>query len=367
MRFFLFVGTVQLILFLGHWFYYRTLVHFLGLTSSPRLQVLRLVTAFLSVSFVPASFLAFRYSNIPVRVLYTSAATWIGVLYLLILASFLCWLFYGCSRLFHFRIDRHLLIGILTGIALLASLYGIINSCLTRITRVNVHVEGLPALWKGKTAVWVSDTHLGQVRNLGFARSIASLVESLNPDIVLLGGDLFDGVAAEPDLLLEPFSRLSPRYGTFFVAGNHEEFSESRLFVDAVRRSGIRVLQNEKVEIDGLQIVGVAYRDTRREDSFRTVLENISVDRKRPTILLRHAPFHLNVAEEHGISLQLSGHTHHGQVFLFRFITQQVYQGYDYGLKRHGHLIVYTSSGTGTWGPPMRLDTKPEIVAFTFE
>jgi hypothetical protein len=232
---------------------------------------------------------------------------------------------------------------------------------------VNVHVEGLPALWKGKTAVWVSDTHLGQVRNLGFARSIASLVESLNPDIVLLGGDLFDGVAAEPDLLLEPFSRLSPRYGTFFVAGNHEEFSESRLFVDAVRRSGIRVLQNEKVEIDGLQIVGVAYRDTRREDSFRTVLENISVDRKRPTILLRHAPFHLNVAEEHGISLQLSGHTHHGQVFLFRFITQQVYQGYDYGLKRHGHLIVYTSSGTGTWGPPMRLDTKPEIVAFTFE
>jgi predicted MPP superfamily phosphohydrolase len=367
MRFFVFVGTVQLILFLGHWVYYRTLVHFLGLTGSPRLHVLRFVTALLSVSFVPASFLAFRYSNILVRILYTSAATWVGVLYLLILASFLCWLFYGCSRLFHFHINRHLLVGILTGIALLASLYGVINSCFTRITRLNVHVEGLPAPWKGKTAVWVSDTHLGQVRNLAFARSIASLVQSLNPDIVLIGGDLFDGVAAEPDTLLEPFSRLSPRYGTFFVAGNHEEFSDSGLFVDAVRRSGIRVLQNEKVEIEGLQIVGVDYRDSRSEDSFRTILRKLSIDRKRPTILLKHAPFHLQVAEEHGISLQLSGHTHHGQVFLFRFITQRVYRGYDYGLKRHGRLIVNTSSGAGTWGPPMRLDTKPEIVAITFE
>ena len=237
---------------------------------------------------------------------------------------------------------------------------------MTRVTRLNVHIEGLPAVWKGKTAVWVSDTHLGHVRNLGFARSIASLVESLNPDIVLIGGDLFDGVAADPDLLLQPFSRLSPRYGTFFVTGNHEEFSDSRRFVDAIRRSGIRVLQNEKVEVDGLQIVGVDYRDSRSEDSFRTILRKISIGQTRPTILLKHAPFHLRVAEEHGISLQLSGHTHHGQVFLFRFITQRVYQGYDYGLKRFGHLTVYTSSGAGTWGPPMRLDTKPEIVAITF-
>jgi hypothetical protein len=205
------------------------------------------------------------------------------------------------------------------------------------------------------------------VRNLGFARKIASLIQGLNPDIVLIGGDLFDGVAADPDLLLEPFSRLTPRYGTLFVTGNHEEFSDSTRFLDALQRSGIRVLKNEKVEIEGLQIVGVDYRDSRSEDSFRAILRKISIDRTRPAILLKHAPFHLRVAEEHGISLQLSGHTHHGQVFLFRFITQRVYQGYDYGLKRLGRLIVYTSSGAGTWGPPMRLDTRPEIVAITFE
>jgi hypothetical protein len=92
----------------------------------------------------------------------------------------------------------------------------------------------------------------------------------------------------------------------------------------------------------------------------------MGIDRRKPSILLKHVPFHLKVAEEQGVSLQLSGHTHHGQVLLFRFITSRVYQGYDYGLKWSGDLLVYTSSGAGTWGPPMRLDTKPEIVVITF-
>jgi predicted MPP superfamily phosphohydrolase len=115
-----------------------------------------------------------------------------------------------------------------------------------------------------------------------------------------------------------------------------------------------------------LQIIGVDYRDTREEESFESILKKIGIDRKKPSILLKHAPFHLQAARDHGIVLQLSGHTHHGQVFLFRFITSRVYQGYDYGLKRFGDLLVYTSSGAGTWGPPVRVDTKPEIVVITF-
>ena len=85
------------------------------------------------------------------------------------------------------------------------------------------------------------------------------------------------------------------------------------------------------------------------------------------SILLKHPPFHLQVPKDQGISVQLSGHTHQGQVLLFRFITYRVYQGYDYGLRRFGDLLVYTSSSAGTWGPPMRLDTKPEIVAITVQ
>jgi hypothetical protein len=367
MRFVLFVGIVQSILFLGHWFLYRTLVRFFGLANPSVLLTMRLGMALLSVSLVATSFLAFRYSNLLVRCLYTGAASWLGIFYFLILAAILAWILYGLGKLFHFPLDRKILIEILIGMAFVASLYGFINAAMLRITRINVQLPGLSSSWKGKTAIWVSDTHLGQVRNLGFAEKISAMVKDLHPDIIFVGGDLYDGEAVDVDKVIEPFSRLSAPYGTYFITGNHEEFYDNTHYLQAVRRAGMRVLYNEKVELDGLQIIGVDYRDTRGEEPFRSILKKIGIDRQKPSILLKHAPLHLQAARDHGITLQLSGHTHQGQVFLFRFITSRVYQGYDYGLKRFGDLLVYTSSGAGTWGPPVRVDTKPEIVVLTFK
>jgi hypothetical protein len=366
MQFVLFVGIVQSILLFGHWFLYRTLVRFFGLANPSVLLTMRVGMALLSVSLVATSFLAFRYSNLLVRCLYTGAASWLGIFYFLILAAILAWILYGLAKLFHFPLDRKILIEILIGMAFVASLYGFINAAVIRITRINVQPPGLSSSWKGKTAVWVSDTHLGQVRNFGFAQKIAAMVQDLHPDIIFFGGDLYDGEAVDVDKVIEPFSRISAPYGTYFITGNHEEFYDNTKYLQAVRRAGMRVLYNEKVELDGLQIIGVDYRDTRREEPCKSILKKIGIDRQKPSILLKHAPFHLQAARDHGITLQLSGHTHHGQIFLFRFITSRIYQGYDYGLKRFGDLLVYTSSGAGTWGPPMRVDTKPEIVVITF-
>jgi predicted MPP superfamily phosphohydrolase len=367
MRFTLFISIVQSILFLGHWFLYKTLVRFFRVINPSRLVTLKIALSLLSVSLVLTSFLAFRYSNLAVRCLYTAAASWLGIFYLLILASILCRMFWGLAKLFHFPLNPRILIEILIGIALLASLYGFINAGVIRITRLGLELPNLPSQWKGKTAVWVSDTHLGPVRNEGFAKHIAAKIKKLHPDIVFIGGDLYDGEAVDVDKVIEPFSRIPASYGTYFITGNHEEFSDNTRYLQAVRRAGIRVLYNEKVELDGLQIIGVDYRDSTSEERFRTILQKMNVDRRKPSILLEHAPRNLRVAEEEGISLQLSGHTHRGQVFLFHFITSRVYQGYDYGLKWFGNLLVYTSSGAGTWGPPMRVDTKPEIVAITFK
>jgi predicted MPP superfamily phosphohydrolase len=366
MRFVLFISIVQSILFLGHWFLYRTLVRFFGVAAPAKVLTLKAALGLLSVSLVLTSFLAFRYYNLLVRCLYTTAASWLGILYLLILASALCWIFYGLAKLVHLPLDQKILIEILIGIALVASLYGFINAGTIRITRISIPLPHLPDHWRGKTAVWVSDTHLGQVGNLGFARRLANMVQNLHPDIVFIGGDLYDGLAVDLDRVIEPFSKISAPYGTYFITGNHEEFSDSAPYLQAVRRAGIRVLYNEKVELDGLQIIGVDYRDSRRGEDFRTILQRMGIDAHKPSILLKHAPLNLQVAREQRISLQLSGHTHHGQVFLFRFITSKVYQGYDYGLKWFGDLLVYTSSGAGTWGPPMRIDTKPEIVVIKF-
>jgi predicted MPP superfamily phosphohydrolase len=366
MGFVLFISIVQSILFLGHWFLYRTLLHFLGFSSPSKLMTLRVVMGLLSVSLVLTSFLAFRYSNLVVRSLYTAAASWLGIFYLFILASILCWIFYGLTKLLSLPTNQRLSFGILIGMALMASLYGFVNGSTVRTTPIQLQLPNLPEHWKGRTAVWVSDTHLGSVRNYGFARHVADMVQNLRPDIVFIGGDLYDGEEVDLDRMVEPFSRICAPYGIYFITGNHEEFYDNAPYLKAVRRAGIRVLYNEMIDLDDLQIIGVDYTDSRKEQQFRMILQKMEIDRLKPSILLKHTPFNLQVAEEQGISLQLSGHTHHGQVLLFRFITSRVYQGYDYGLKWFGNLLVYTSSGAGTWGPPMRIDTKPEIVVIKF-
>jgi predicted MPP superfamily phosphohydrolase len=365
-QFILFVSIIQSILFLGHWFFYRTLVRFHGPINPVMLLTLKVALGLLSISLILTSFLASRYANLLVRMFYTVAASWLGILYLFILAATLSWILYGLSQWFHFPLNHKFLIELFMGIALMASLYGFINSGVIRTTRINLQLSHLPGYWKGKTAVWVSDTHLGQVRNDRFVRKIAAMVENLNPDILFIGGDLYDGEAVDLDEMAAPFSRIPTPNGTYFITGNHEEFFDNTPYLQAVRRAGIQVLYNEMVDLNGLQIIGVDYRDSRDEKKLKAILQKMGIDRHKPSILLEHAPLHLKVAEEQGISLLLSGHTHHGQVFLFRWITSLVYKGYDYGLKRFGDLIVYTSSGAGTWGPPMRLDTIPEIVVIQF-
>lgn len=321
---------------------------------------------FLCFSFtLTASFLSHE-TSFWARWLYTISVSWVGFSYLFLLASILCWLFFAISRLASLPVDRKLLMEIFLGLAFLGSVYGIINAGVIRITRVELPIQHLPPAWKGKTAVWVSDTHLGPVRNRRFAQHISVLVQNLKPDVVFIGGDLFDGEPTGLDEMIEPFSRICTPHGTYFITGNHEEFGDNTPYLSAVRRAGIRVLNNDKVELDGLQVIGVDYADTRRQEQFRETLKRIKIDRQRPSLLLKHTPLNLHVAQEQGITAQLSGHTHHGQLFLFRFVTARVYQGYDYGLKWFHGLPVYTSSGAGTWGPPMRIDTVPEIVQITF-
>lgn len=367
MRFFLFVSVVQSILLFGHWFLYRTLVPFFGVTHPAKLWTLRVAMGLLSLSLIGSSFFSFRYSSLLARTLYTASVSWLGIFYLLFLASLLAWTVYGLMRLFHLPMDRRTLIVILFGIALIGSLYGFINAGIIRINTVSLPIPNLPVAWEGKTAVWISDVHLGQVRNNRFAQRVTGMIQNLRPDIVFIGGDLFDGgEAMDLNHMVEPLSRLSPPYGAYFVTGNHEEFYDNTPYLNAVRRAGIQVLNNEKVELDGLQIIGVGYRDSRNQKQFRAMLQKMEIDRQKPSLLIKHVPFDLEIARDQGISAQLSGHTHHGQVFLFRFITSKIYRGYDYGLKRFGDLLVFTSSGAGTWGPPMRLDTNPEIVVIKF-
>jgi uncharacterized protein len=225
----------------------------------------------------------------------------------------------------------------------------------------------LPAAWHGRRAALISDLHLGHVRNGTFLRRMVAKILSEEPDAIFIAGDLYDGTAIDAARAAEPLNKLTAPHGVYFVAGNHEQFGDDSNYLNAIAAAGVRVLSNEKVEVDGLQIVGVPYRNAVQDGPFRSVLHRIRLDRDRASILLTHAPDHPEIAEAAGVSLQLSGHTHLGQFVPWSWMARRIYRQFVYGLSRVGKMQVFTSSGAGTWGPPLRLGSNPEIVMLEFE
>jgi predicted MPP superfamily phosphohydrolase len=248
------------------------------------------------------------------------------------------------------------------GAAMLVSIYGLVNANRLRVTRITVKLSNLPAAWQGRNVALVTDLHLGNVRGAGFARRVVAKLQHLQPDAVFISGDLFDGTEANADALIAPWKKLSAPAGIYYVTGNHEEFTDRAKFIGAVQRTGIRVLNNEKVDVHGLQIVGVHDGEAGDPRQFRALLRQAELDGSRASILLAHQPSGLAIAEEAGISLQLSGHTHGGQIWPWTWMAARVHGRFNRGLNRFGKLLVYTSSGAGTWGVPMRVGTNPEIV-----
>jgi uncharacterized protein len=356
---------VQSFLFFGHWFVYATWTKFWGQPQPP--VIAPLLFGLLSVSFVGASLLAFRYKNAAVRIFYTTAVVWLGFASFFFFASWACWITYFGARIVGLHPSTRSIAGFLFGAGVLAGFYGMANAAITRVKKISVKLPNLPDSWRGRVAALVSDTHLGHVRSYAFLRRIIGMLRRLQPDVVFIGGDMYDGTAADLDRLAQLWAEFSPPWGTYFVAGNHDGFGGHDRHVEAVSNSGVRVLNNEKVTVDGLQIVGVHYHDAVNAQQYRSILRRAELDRDRASILLTHAPGGLPIAEEEGISLQLSGHTHGGQIFPFTWIVSRVWGQFAYGLKRLGNLLVYTSSGTGTWGPPMRVGTTSEIVLIEFE
>lgn len=363
------VSVVQLILFLAHCFLYLTWIAFwpgLGPAASTGLRIGLTILAF---TFVPAALLSFRFSNPLLSLYYKIAVIWLGFLNFLFIAAVLSWPVLGLVWLAGVRSAqaRIGICGTLTGVAVLAGIYGLVNARRIRVRRVAVRLPNLPASWRGRRAVLFTDLHLGNVNGVAFARRMMRLATRLRPDVAFLAGDLFDGVKADLDHLVSPLSELKPPLGFYFCSGNHEEFGDARHYLEPIARAGIRVLANEQVSVDGVHIAGVCYRDASQPIRLRALLAGMSLNGGHPTILLHHVPSRLPIVEHAGVSLQLSGHTHGGQIFPYNWITQRIFGKFTYGLHRFGGLQVYTSYGAGTWGPPMRVGTHPEIVELEFE
>jgi predicted MPP superfamily phosphohydrolase len=340
-----------------------TLSHFLDISGW---LIWQAIPGGLALAFIAATIAGFRYSNLFLRLTYAVSAAWLGALNFAFFAAAACWLISIPDRLAGWPVDRFDLAATIFGLALALAVYGLINAAWIRVTRVDIRLPNLPPAWQGRTLALLTDLHLGHIAGPGFLGRIISRLRALQPDAVLISGDMFDGTTVKLDQLVAPWRNYSAPRGIFYVTGNHDEFAERTIYLDAVERTGVRALNNEKVVVDGLQIVGVHDSEAGDASELRGILRGVSLDPDRPSILLAHRPVNLAVAEEEGISLQLSGHTHQGQIWPWTLLVSRLFGPFAYGLHRLNKLQVYTSSGAGAWGPPLRVGTKSEIVLIRF-
>jgi len=215
----------------------------------------------------------------------------------------------------------------------------------------------------------ISDMHMGSLIGRRMVRQMVRKINSIHPDLVLMVGDQVDG-NPRPVMQLDlgsELKKIESKYGVFAITGNHEYIGNAETSCAYLEAHGIRMLRDEAVEIAGIYLVG---REDRAAKQFAN-LERKSLadllaplDTSKPIVLLDHTPFHLEEAEQHGVDLQLSGHTHHAQIWPWNYITQRVYE-VSWGYKKKGNTHVYVSCGAGTWGPPIRIGNTPEIMAIT--
>ena len=316
----------------------------------------------LTLTFVGASIMGRFHAGPGLNLAYRVAAIWLGLLNYLLFASLAAWLLYYVTPL------APPLIGIICfGAAVSITLYGLVNAAVLRVTRLTVRLAHLPAAWNGRTVALVTDMHLGNIRGAAFTRRVVETIRPLGAEAIFISGDMFDGPEADFPALVEPWKTITGATKTFFVTGNHEEFTDRTRFIKAVETTGIRVLNNEKVEWDGLQIVGIHDEELHDPEIFRALLSEVKLDRGRAGILLAHQPKYLRVPAEAGIGLMLCGHTHGGQYWPWTIVARRVHKRFNHGLQPFEVMQVFTSYGAGTWGAPLRVGTKPEITLIRLE
>ena len=233
--------------------------------------------------------------------------------------------------------------------------------------KVAVSLRRLPRALSGFRIAQLSDVHIGPTLGAEWLAGVVARVNSLDADLVVITGDLVDGSVADLREQVASLAGLKSRHGVYFVTGNHEYYSGADEWIAELARLGIRTLRNERVTIgegdDSFDLAGVDDLSAHRHggdhgaDLARAVAGR---DERRELVLLAHQPKQIHEAAQHGVGLQLSGHTHGGQIFPWGLFVR-LDQPYVAGLAQHGPTQIYVSCGTGFWGPPMRVAAPAEI------
>jgi hypothetical protein len=235
------------------------------------------------------------------------------------------------------------------------------------ITELAVRLKGLPKALEGFTIVQLSDIHVGAVIQGHFLDQLVSVANAAKPDLVAITGDLVDGTPDELGRYVARLRNLSSRHGTYFVSGNHDYYSGWEAWAPELERLGFEVLRNRAVSIGepgaSFDLIGVDDWGTRfARSGYDLAAATAGRDPSRASVLLAHQPSGLELAAEKGIGLQLSGHTHGGQLFPATIVGEVIWGERNAGLCRLDDTLLFTSRGCGFVGPPVRVGAPPEVV-----
>ena len=361
-----FVTIFSLIYGGAHLYVYWRLVHPLKLTGWP-VWLARLGLLGLFLSFPIIHFVLRRDTGAVLSAANFVSSVWMGMIVYLVLGT----VAYDVARVFAYAalpVGR-LMTTVVAGLAAAITVYGFIEAHWIGVTNLPVRMPGLPAHLEGFRITQISDVHLGRIVRGSRLERIVNQINALQPDLIVITGDLVDAEPSHMEEMIPALRRLQSRYGVFAVTGNHEFFAGADLAQSYIERAGVTLLRNRWVTVNGgLQLIGrddvIAERVTGvPTPSWDEILRGL--DRTKPAILLYHTPVTtLAELEAHGIQLQLSGHTHQGQLWPFNFIVKCVFRT-PYGRFTDGKATIYVNRGIGTWGPPLRVLARPEITLVT--
>ncbi|NUO18938.1 metallophosphoesterase [bacterium] len=376
----IFISVVVTILGLLHWFLYSRLVSALEITSSAVLWPLRILAAFLAVSYIIGRILEQKFPGFIAHAVDWIASIWMGMMWQFLWVTFLFFLvkvvLVVSGQWGEFTLETHQMLGrysfyFVTSLVLLITGYGIYKATgPARVVEVDVPVKNFRDEWRDFTIAMVADFHASNTNGESRIAMWCDQITGLKPDVILAPGDIVDTPANQIPEVANGFRKLAAPLGVFSTTGNHEYYVGLQGAVELMKRGGFRVLMNENLTLpNGILIAGMEDRTARSMGrplpAFQSFIPD--GDTSDVQILLMHTPATADVqkAIDAGFDLVVSGHTHGGQMFPFSLFTKMAFP-YHHGLYKVKDGYQLTTCGVGYWGPPMRIGKPPEIMLIRF-
>lgn len=365
--YFLFFILIFSSIYLGIHFYVYSRITVGLMLSSFACRYLRLFFLIAAFSFLLGEFLNRRMALFLIKPLAEFGSIWIGI----ISVAFTVFVISDVFRIFfHGASFRYYSVVFSLAVTFLASVYSFYNVAREPVIKeLKIRTGKLPQKLSGFVIIQISDLHINFLKSEKWLNKIVEKTNREYPDLVVITGDLIDADLCRLNHFCDTLKKLKSEYGIFAVTGNHEFYAGVDMFMDIAKNSNIKVLRNEKITIAGaFELAGIDDKAGRRFSKVREELNSAlkNCDFAKPVILLSHQPDIFDEAQKLGVDLQLSGHTHAGQIPPMDLITM-FYFKYPFGLYQKNGSNLYTTSGTGIWGPPMRLFSRCEIVKIVLE